>query len=513
MSELFSDEFLSAYLDGELSPQERAAVERWIERAPEARQRLEEFRGLSRLFGDLSRTEVPREFPTEVMHLAERRMLLPEAVAAHGRQPIRGWTLALTATAAVGLLLALTLLNVDVPAPGARGFARNNLPGPAPEMAAPAKPPAKGEQTNVQIAQDERLPLPAEPAGAGRGMPPPAVAPSGLTGGLAAGAAPSAGASKAKPTATDSPPSETIDSDRQLQAIHAAVQKIRESGAADKYLLVVRARAVDRADGLVLLQKDFAANNIRVDAQDAGEDKAGVAGRSRSETNSEGLYIEAEADDMIAGFKTTLARRHPGVKFFVEPSIELAALDLESQKNLLRGGFEQSVGDVSRGDDAAKEAKDSDAKSSTKSPSSSSTRKNSTAITRASPQSGPGRIERHARVPLPGKNDKDADENDSPATSDGKQTANFARQMIVPVVPPAIQNRGRSSGDENSVAEKALADKRRDEKSSDAKPPASDRENLDNRSPVLVRMLIVIESEPQQPETPAAKKEPSGGAS
>src|SRR5205085_12076191 len=99
MSELFSDEFLSAYLDGELSPQERAAVERWIERAPEARQRLDDFRGLSRLFGDLSRTELPREFPTEVMHLAERRMLLPDAAAANGRMQIRGWTLALAATA------------------------------------------------------------------------------------------------------------------------------------------------------------------------------------------------------------------------------------------------------------------------------------------------------------------------------------------------------------------------------------------------------------------------------
>ena len=89
MNEQFSEEFLSAYVDGELSAQSRAAVERWLERSPEARQKLEDFRQLSRLFGDLSRTEVPDEFSTEVLHLAERRMLLPAADAVRGRIRIR----------------------------------------------------------------------------------------------------------------------------------------------------------------------------------------------------------------------------------------------------------------------------------------------------------------------------------------------------------------------------------------------------------------------------------------
>src|SRR5260370_790143 len=91
MSEPISEELLSAYVDGELPPQVRAAVERWVENSPEARQKLEDFRRLSRLFGDLSRTEVPREFPIEVMHLAERRMLLPEAAGSGRRKRLRGW--------------------------------------------------------------------------------------------------------------------------------------------------------------------------------------------------------------------------------------------------------------------------------------------------------------------------------------------------------------------------------------------------------------------------------------
>src|SRR5260221_6011492 len=86
MRERFSEEILSAYVDGELPPRERAEVEQWLEDSPEARQRLEGFRRLSTLFANLPRIEIPLEFPTRVLQLAERRMLLPWTVARSARR-------------------------------------------------------------------------------------------------------------------------------------------------------------------------------------------------------------------------------------------------------------------------------------------------------------------------------------------------------------------------------------------------------------------------------------------
>src|SRR5262249_61445205 len=73
MKHPYSEEILSAYVDGELTDQERAEVEHWLESSPGARERLEDFRGLSRLFAGLPRTEVPQEVPPRVLQLAERR--------------------------------------------------------------------------------------------------------------------------------------------------------------------------------------------------------------------------------------------------------------------------------------------------------------------------------------------------------------------------------------------------------------------------------------------------------
>src|SRR5579859_5373044 len=79
MKEPFSEEMLSAYLDREMTDAERAEFERWLEQSPEVQEKLADFRRLSQLFGELPRSEVPQEFPTQVLQLAERQMLLAEA--------------------------------------------------------------------------------------------------------------------------------------------------------------------------------------------------------------------------------------------------------------------------------------------------------------------------------------------------------------------------------------------------------------------------------------------------
>src|SRR5262249_10555183 len=128
MKHPYSEEILSAYVDGELTDQERAEVEHWLESSPGARERLEDFRGLSRLFASLPRTEVPQEFPTRVLQLAERRMLLPEAGTRSTQR--RRWVLAISGSLASAALLLICLqVQFRDPVPGNPGGRNLPLPG------------------------------------------------------------------------------------------------------------------------------------------------------------------------------------------------------------------------------------------------------------------------------------------------------------------------------------------------------------------------------------------------
>ena len=99
-----SDETLSAYFDDELSVQERIEVEVWLVQDPEAKQKLADFRRLSRMFEETPRIEVSAEFAQEVLQLAERRMLLPEASSRRLTNCQRLAWLALPATAAAAIV-------------------------------------------------------------------------------------------------------------------------------------------------------------------------------------------------------------------------------------------------------------------------------------------------------------------------------------------------------------------------------------------------------------------------
>lgn len=74
-------ELLSAYLDGELSPQERLRVEEWLARDPAAKQLLEELRKEQALIRALPRASVPRDLSGSVLETAERRIILEGAAA------------------------------------------------------------------------------------------------------------------------------------------------------------------------------------------------------------------------------------------------------------------------------------------------------------------------------------------------------------------------------------------------------------------------------------------------
>src|SRR5256885_154547 len=102
------NDMLSAYFDGEATPEECAEVERLRNTSPQVQRQLQEFERVSRLLGELPRESAPAEFPSDVLRLAERKMLLPDAPAPlHPARRSRTWLIVWggAATTAAGLLV------------------------------------------------------------------------------------------------------------------------------------------------------------------------------------------------------------------------------------------------------------------------------------------------------------------------------------------------------------------------------------------------------------------------
>jgi anti-sigma factor RsiW len=287
MNEPFSEELLSAYVDGELSASERAEVERWLEQHPSARDKLEDFRRLSQMFGNLPRTEVPDEFRTQVLQRAERRMLLPDPAAPRKPGGKRGWLLALAAPLASAAVLVLTVQFLE------RGEAKRGkqVALEAERLAAPA--------VHDRFRKDRIV---AEPFDA-----PISELGSNVTtdGTLVAPANP------------------------QLAAIDEAVHRLLESRSEDKVMSVVKVYVADRASGLVLMQRILEDNNIpgerRVYQREAGEKRD--ADPQAALSGNDALYIVAEPEELIAAFTEMLNRRHPDLRVDVEAPVALAMLD------------------------------------------------------------------------------------------------------------------------------------------------------------------------------------------
>jgi hypothetical protein len=81
----FDDELLSAYLDDELAPEERARVEEWLAADPRARQLLDELRAVSRAMRELPAATLGADLRESVLRRAERAMLVSgEGASARG---------------------------------------------------------------------------------------------------------------------------------------------------------------------------------------------------------------------------------------------------------------------------------------------------------------------------------------------------------------------------------------------------------------------------------------------
>jgi len=71
----FSEDLLSAYLDGELTPEERLAVERHLQNSPSLREQLDESAELSRSLRRLPRLSAPAEIHASVMSAIHLRSM------------------------------------------------------------------------------------------------------------------------------------------------------------------------------------------------------------------------------------------------------------------------------------------------------------------------------------------------------------------------------------------------------------------------------------------------------
>lgn len=308
-----SDEVLSAYIDGELSPAEVLAVERWLKSSPQARQKLADFRRLSGLLQDLPQEELPEEFAGQVLAQAERQMLLPAqrnvGVPSVIRR-VRFWSVS------VGLPVAAACLLVAI---------QWNRNGEAPEVADVLyKPLPKSAPGREEIASNALSPKPGDdvqPMRAGRAVvadatdSETAVVTETASNGLESG------------TGTRRPeegPSAGNDS------IHTVLNQIKEFNDSGK-IPVVRIFVVDRQDGLEVLQVMLEGKNIARD-----EPSSSSASRVHEESTSDkrALFVVASAGELTSALKS-LEEKSGGIgSWMLSDPVELARFDRTSQTRM-----------------------------------------------------------------------------------------------------------------------------------------------------------------------------------
>jgi hypothetical protein len=87
MKDVPENELLSAYLDGELTAAERAEVEHFLARSPDARQLVEEFRALGSTLQSLPQSKLGEDLGQQVLRIAQRRMFTQSAAPGELSRP------------------------------------------------------------------------------------------------------------------------------------------------------------------------------------------------------------------------------------------------------------------------------------------------------------------------------------------------------------------------------------------------------------------------------------------
>jgi hypothetical protein len=495
MKEPFSEEILSAYLDGEISPDERARVERRLERDPRAREQVEDFRRLSQIFAGLPRTELPASFAGEVLQLAERRMLIPEGSVRPARGRASRWVLGAAASmaAAAALLLIIQAIAPDHNGPAIAdrgGFPRpmqNGRDAAAPDI-------AKGSDG----AFFDREGAGTRPSTTAAGEPAAAPVVSGVGG---------FGGRGGLPGLSDGT-NESHETDPRLAEFGEKIQEINDSEDPENIVSAVTVYVVDRAEGLVLLQRSLEASNV----QPEGE-------RERSEKEkADTIYVVAEPEQIITAFSKMLDREHPELRVEVEAPIKVATLDRQTQQK-----FDDLMRDLSGPHAAARELEKADIKRRNKADDGENEKPVVEPRKGAAKPEGAGELKSQAKS---AKSSEDRRESSNPreqaaqsqdAPADAKNESEGMRgpagaatgRQFVGRAPPELEQRDqtarKNSGDSRRSAETGKSAARdASDRAKDQQPLAGNR--LAARSP-LVRVLIRVASDsPPAPDRPAATK-------
>jgi hypothetical protein len=184
MSASADDELLSAYLDGELTAEERSRVEQALAERPESRQLLEDLRSIKAGLERMPRDRLGQDFADQVLHRAEKELLLggddgtggqvpPTTIDLAGRaSPESGlsWRRArrpliwASLTVAAGLVIMRLEGQRQAPphrqvaqAPGEAGERGHGEIGAPAEERGPAGPASSAERSTGQNVADEGL--------------------------------------------------------------------------------------------------------------------------------------------------------------------------------------------------------------------------------------------------------------------------------------------------------------------------------------------------------------------
>jgi len=496
MKEPFSEEILSAYLDGELSPDERARVERRLERDSRAREQVEDFRRLSQLFAGLSRTELPPSFAGEVLQLAERRMLIPDGAGRPARWRASRWVLgAASMAAAAALLLIIQAVTSDRNRPGQDIADRGRFAAPVqngPEVAAPDVAMRSGEAFFDREGAD----TPASTASAGEPASAPTI--SGL-GGFGGGGG-------------------LRETDPRLAEL---IQEINDSEDPENIVSAVTVYVVDRAEGLVLLQRSLEASNVQPDSDHefAENEKLTPAAPSGS-ADDPMIYVVAEPEQIITAFSKILDRDHPELRVTVDAPIKVATLDRQTQQK-----FDDLMRDLSGPHAVARELEKADIRGRKNADDGEDEKPVVEPRKAAAKPDGAAELKSKAKAPKEASADRAestksrgeaAQSQDAPAdaknksegmrgpagAATGRQFVGRAPRELEQRDQTARKNRGdsRRSAETGKPAARDASDRAKDQQ-----PLAGNR--LAARSP-LVRVLIRVASESSPPAAarPAAKK-------
>lgn len=155
------DELISAYFDGEVTPEERVAVERLLAESDDAQRTLNETSRLSGLLHSFPRESAPLEMVSKIRHLTDQLPLVPQskpAAAAPNRWREVKAALISAVTTAAGILIVWTIADRSDPS---HAVALNHLSKSTTEIVpatAPAKPMPKLDQSvaSADVGTEER---------------------------------------------------------------------------------------------------------------------------------------------------------------------------------------------------------------------------------------------------------------------------------------------------------------------------------------------------------------------